>query len=188
MPFAHLMGPLNASLNSVAWKGIASGVVLIVLWSVAAARAASDGDPTPQAAEPAWARNLPLYQAYPHEGWSSAYVPGSYFRRTNALLPALKEMGVGIIWMIPVHPRGPAPGAAPPPHISKNAQFSSSSPYCVRDYYAVDPNWGTPDELKSMIRHAHTLGLRVMMDMVINHTSWGNPLLVQHPGMVQKRC
>jgi len=135
---------------------------------------------------PAWAKNLPLYQAYPHDGWGREYPEGSYFRRTEALLPALKEMGVGVIWLLPVHPRGPVPGVPPPPHISKNAQFQSQSPYCVRDYYAVDPHWGTPDDLHRLVRRAHALGMRVMMDMVINHTSWGNPLLVQHPEYYQK--
>ena len=130
---------------------------------------------------PAWARGAPLYQAYPHDGWSTGYQEGSYFRRTEALLPALKEMGVGVVWLLPVHPRGPAPGALPPPHIAKGARFQSQSPYCVRDYYAVDPHWGTPADLHRLVRHAHALGLRVMMDMVLNHTSWGNPLLVQHP-------
>ena len=141
---------------------------------------------TKQADGPAWAKNLTLYQAYPHDGWSKEYREGSYFRRTEALLPVLKEMGVGIVWLLPVHPRGPAPGVAPPPHISPNAQFQSLSPYCVRDFYAVDPHWGTPDELHRLIRRAHVLGMRVMMDMVLNHTSWGNPLLITHPEFYQK--
>lgn len=132
-------------------------------------------------AEPKWAANLPVYQAYPHDGWDKSYPAGSYFRRTEALLPALKEMGVGIVWLVPLHPRGPAPGALPPPHIAKTAQFQSSSPYCVRDFYAVDPHWGSPAEFKRLVRRAHALGMRVMLDMVLNHTSWGNPLLIQHP-------
>jgi len=136
--------------------------------------------------EPAWAANLPLYQVYPHDGWSKEYVPGSYFRRTEALLPALKDMGVGILWLVPVHPRGPAPGAAPPPHISKSARFQSDSPYCVRDFYAVDPHWGSPAELKHLIRRAHALGMRVILDMVLNHTSWGSPLLVLRPDFYKK--
>ena len=127
-----------------------------------------------------------MYQAYPHDGWSRDYVAGSYFRRTEALLPALKEMGVGVLWLIPVHPRGPAPGAAPPPHIARTARFQSTSPYCVRDYYAVDPHWGTPEDLHHLIRQAHALGLHVIMDMVLNHTSWGNPLLTQRPEFYKK--
>lgn len=141
---------------------------------------------TRQANGPAWANNLPLYQAYPHDGRSQEYHEGSYLRRTESLLPALKEMGIGVVWLLPVHPRGPAPGALPPPHISAHAQFQSLSPYCVRDFYAVDPHWGTPDDLHRLIRRAHTLGMHVMMDMVINHTSWGNPLLVTHPDFYKK--
>ncbi|MBV9849137.1 MAG: alpha-glucosidase C-terminal domain-containing protein [Armatimonadetes bacterium] len=141
---------------------------------------------TGRAAGPDWAKSQPLYQAYPHDGWSQDYTAGSYFRRTEALLPALKEMGVGVVWLIPVHPRGPAPGAAPPPRIVPTAQFQSTSPYCVRDYYAVDPHWGTPDDLHHLIRQAHKLGMHVMMDMVLNHTSWGNPLLTQHTDFYKK--
>ena len=143
---------------------------------------------TKEASGPDWAKNLPIYQAYPHDWWSKEYVAGSYFRRTEALLPALKEMGVGVVWLLPVHPRGPAPGAVPPPQIVKTAQFQSLSPYCVRDFYAVDPHWGTPDELRHLIRRAHALGMRVMMDMVLNHTSWGNPLLVTHREFYQKNA
>ena len=141
---------------------------------------------TKHADGPEWAKNLPIYQAYPHDGWSKEYVAGSYFRRTEALLPALKEMGIGVVWLLPVHPRGPAPGAMPPPQIAKTAQFQSQSPYCVRDYYAVDPHWGSPEELKHLIQHAHALGMRVILDMVLNHTSWGNPLLVTHPDFYKK--
>ena len=135
---------------------------------------------------PAWAERLPIYQAYPHDGWGKGYAEGSYLRRTEALLPALKDMGVGVVWLLPLHPRGPAPGTLPPPLIGKTAQFQSLSPYCVRDYYAVDPHWGSQADLKRLVRRAHTLKMRVLMDMVINHTSWGNPLITQRPEFYAK--
>ena len=188
-------------MKQLTWIAAASTVAALTLATLALCRAASAapdaasppreytlaGPLTTQGVDgPAWSKNLPLYQAYPHDGWGKDYSEGSYFRRTEALLPALREMGVGVIWLLPVHPRGPAPGALPPPHIAKTAQFQSLSPYCVRDYYAVDPHWGSPDDLHRLIRRAHALGMRVMMDMVLNHTSWGNPLLVQRPDFYQK--
>ncbi len=137
-------------------------------------------------AGPKWARNAVLYQAYPHDFWSPEYQKGSYFRRTQALLPTLREMGVGIIWMMPLHGRGIQKGATPPPGISKEAQLESDSPYSVRDYYSIEPRLGTSDELKRLIARAHELGLHVIMDWVPNHTSWGNALLGEHPDWYQK--
>src|SRR5699024_11344117 len=55
------------------------------------------------------------------------------------------------------------------------------SPYAVRDYRAVNPEFGTMADLRAFVDAAHALGLRVILDWVANHTAWDNPLTVEHP-------
>jgi len=54
------------------------------------------------------------------------------------------------------------------------------SPYAIRDYYAIDPAYGTADDLKRLIAEAHKRGLKVVMDLVANHTAWDS-VMMAHP-------
>ena len=102
--------------------------------------------------------------------------PGGKFREFEQRLDALKDLGVGIIWFLCVFPRGGNPPDKPP----------SNSPYCVRDYYDVNPAHGTRDEFKHLVTAVHALGMYVMMDWVPNHTAWGNDLIKAHPEFYRK--
>jgi glycosidase len=51
----------------------------------------------------------------------------------------------------------------------------------VRDYYSVNPEFGTLADLKHFVDAAHALGLKVILDWVANHTAWDNVLVSQHP-------
>lgn len=82
-------------------------------------------------------------------------------------LPEIKELGTTVLWLMPINKLG-----------SKN---SVGSPYCVRDYKAVNPSYGTNDDLKALIDKAHGLGMKVVMDWVANHTSWDNEWITAHP-------
>lgn len=89
------------------------------------------------------------------------------FRVIEQYVPALKETGVDVLWLMPIHPRGTVK--------------SVGSPYCVQDYYAVDPAFGTMDDLRSLVRTCHSLGMRVLLDWVANHTAWDNAWYTSHP-------
>ncbi len=71
---------------------------------------------------------------------------------------------------MPIHPIG-----------VKNRKGSLGSPYAVRDYLAVNPEFGTLEDLKHFVATAHGLGMHVILDWVANHTAWDNPLVTQHP-------
>jgi glycosidase len=71
---------------------------------------------------------------------------------------------------MPIHPIG-----------LKGRKGSLGSPYSVRDYYGVNPEFGTLDDLKHFVNCAHALGLHVILDWVANHTAWDNPLSSEHP-------
>ena len=89
------------------------------------------------------------------------------FNAIQNYLPTLQDLQVNVLWLMPVHPRGTVK--------------SVGSPYCVKNYLAVDPTFGTMDDLRNLITDAHARGIRVMLDWVANHTAWDNPWYQTHP-------
>lgn len=84
-------------------------------------------------------------------------------------LPRLKELGVDILWLMPIFPIG-----------EKNRKGSLGSYYAVKDYQAVNPEFGTMVELKNIVKKAHEMGMFVILDWVANHSAWDNPLIEEH--------
>ncbi|MCB9134073.1 MAG: alpha-glucosidase C-terminal domain-containing protein [Anaerolineales bacterium] len=114
---------------------------------------------------PAWARGAVIYQLF-----IRAFTLEGTFKAATARLPELREMGVDIIQLLPIHPTG-----------TEKRIGSLGSPYSIRDYRAIDPALGSEDDFRQFIETAHTLGMYVIMDFVANHTAWDNPLLTEHP-------
>ena len=111
-----------------------------------------------------WVRDGVIYEIYPR-----AFSQQGNFNAITARLDELKELGVTILWLMPVHPIG-----------QEKKKGTIGSPYAVRDYYAINPDYGTADDLKRLIREAHARGLKVIIDIVANHTSWDS-VLMKHP-------
>ena len=84
-------------------------------------------------------------------------------------LDYLKDLGIDIIWLMPIHPRG-IQG-----HIG-----SLGSPYAPRDYYAVNSDFGTLADLQAFVAAAHERGMQVWLDWVANHTAKDNVWITQH--------
>ena len=118
-------------------------------------------------------RHLPIYETS-----LSASTASGKFSEFKERLPALQKMGIGIIWFLPLFPRGGNPPGKPP----------SDSPYCVRDYFDVDPRYGTKADFKHLIQAIHAHGMFVIMDNVPNHSAWGNPLIHEHPEFYKKNA
>jgi len=114
---------------------------------------------------PAWARNATIYQVNTRQ-----FTPEGTFKAAEAQLPRLKNLGVDILWLMPIHPIG-----------EKHRKGALGSPYAVRDYLAVNPEFGTLADFKQFVATAHKLGLKVILDWVGNHTSWDNVLVQTHP-------
>ncbi len=93
------------------------------------------------------------------------------FRELESHLPRLKKMGIGIIWLMPIFARGGNPVGKP----------RSDSPYCVRDYHKIDPRFGSEDDFEHLVQAIHKNGLKIIIDFVANHTSWGHPWVQQRP-------
>lgn len=84
-------------------------------------------------------------------------------------------MGIDILWLMPVNPIGVT-----------NRKGTLGSYYSVKDYMAVNPEFGTIDDLKSLVNKAHENGMKVIIDWVANHTSWDNKLITEHPDWYTK--
>lgn len=110
-------------------------------------------------------RSLVLYEIYVRN-----HGPNGTFADVSADLPRIKEMGVDVIWFMPIHPIG-----------TVHRKGTLGSPYSIRDYRDVNPEYGTKEEFRLLIQYAHALGLQVMIDVVFNHTAHDNGLLEQHP-------
>ncbi len=85
-------------------------------------------------------------------------------------LPRLKEMGVEVLWFMPVHPIG-----------HKNRKGEWGSYYSIMDHYAVNPEFGTAEHFKNLVSQAHASGMKVIMDWVANHAAWDNVWTIDHP-------
>jgi glycosidase len=114
---------------------------------------------------PEWSKNATIYQINTRQ-----FTREGTFRAAEAQLPRLKELGATILWLMPVHPIGEV-----------NRKGSLGSPYAVKDYYGVNPELGTLDDLKRFVRAAHDLSMYVLLDWVANHTAWDNNLATEHP-------
>ena len=119
---------------------------------------------------PEWSKDAVLYQINTRQ-----FTAEGTFRAAERELPRLKKLGVDILWLMPVHPIG-----------AKNRKGTLGSPYSVRDYYGVNPEFGTLDDLKHFVDAAHAQGMYVILDWIANHTAWDNPLVAQHPEWYQR--
>ena len=85
-------------------------------------------------------------------------------------LPRLKELGVDIIYLMPIHEIG-----------VKNRKGILGSPYAIKDYYSISKDLGAKEDFLSLINATHKMGMKIIMDMVFNHTSPDSIILEQHP-------
>jgi glycosidase len=111
-----------------------------------------------------WVRDGVIYEIYPR-----AFSQQGNFNGITARLDDLEDVGVTILWLMPIHPIG---------QLKKKGTIGS--PYAVRDYYGINPDYGSKEDLKRLISESHKRGMKVIIDIVANHTSWDS-VLMQHP-------
>ncbi|WP_179021901.1 alpha-amylase family glycosyl hydrolase [Winogradskyella forsetii] len=119
---------------------------------------------------PEWSKNASIYQINTRQ-----FSEEGTFKAAQTQLPRLKKLGVDIIWLMPIHAIG-----------EKNRKGTLGSPYAVKDYYSVNPEFGTLQDLKNFVSEAHKLKMYVIIDWVANHTAWDNVLVEEHPEWYQK--
>ncbi len=114
---------------------------------------------------PDWVKNAAIYEVnirqFTEEGTFNAFA---------AHLPRLKELGVDILWFMPIHPIG-----------EKNRKGSLGSYYSVKDYKAINPEFGSLEDFKTLVGLIHKQGMHAIIDWVPNHTAWDHVWTLEHP-------
>lgn len=118
----------------------------------------------------AWVHSTNIYEVnlrqYTEEGSFAAFAQH---------LPRLKDMGVEIIWFMPITP------------ISvKNRKGSLGSYYACSSYVKTNPEFGTIDEFKALVQAIHALEMKVIIDWVANHTGWDHEWTISNPDYYTK--
>ena len=118
-----------------------------------------------------WVRDGVVYEIYPR-----AFSEAGNFNGITARLDQLKDLGVNILWLMPIHPIG-----------QEKKKGTIGSPYAVRDYYGINPDYGTKEDFKKLVTEAHRRGMKVIIDIVANHTSWDN-VMMKHPDFYERNA
>lgn len=119
---------------------------------------------------PEWAKNATVYELNIRQ-----FSEEGNFKAVEKQLGRLRKMGIDIIWLMPVHPIG-----------ELHRKGSLGSYYSVKDYLAVNPEFGTEEDFRDLVKAIHNEGMYVILDWVANHTSWDNPLVSEHPEWYRK--
>lgn len=119
---------------------------------------------------PEWSYNASIYEVnirqFTNEGTFNSFLNH---------LPELKKLGVDILWLMPINPIG-----------EKNRKGTLGSYYSVKDYKAINPNFGSKEDFKTLVDSIHSLGMHVIIDWVANHTSWDHEWTKTNPEFYNK--
>ncbi len=120
----------------------------------------------------------------PHVPWSPQaaiyeinvrqFTADGTLKAAQADLPRLKAMGVDILWLMPIQPIG-----------TLNRKGTLGSYYSIRDYTAVNPEFGTLADARAFVQAAHALGMKVILDWVANHTAFDHAWTREHKDWYQ---
>ena len=114
---------------------------------------------------PRWSYSTNIYEVNVRQ-----YTPEGTFAAFAKHLPRLKDMGVKILWFMPVLP------------ISKAGRLGTlGSYYAARDFEQINPEFGTKDDFINLIKEAHEMGFKVIMDFVANHVGNDHIWITEHP-------
>jgi len=110
-------------------------------------------------------RNQVLYSIFVRN-----FSPEGTFQAVERDLDRIKNLGVDIIWLMPIHPIG---------EVARKGTLGS--PYAIRDYRAINPEYGTMEDFQHLVESIHQRGMKCIIDVVYNHTSPDSWLAANHP-------
>lgn len=147
---------------SVLLPALLGGVILAVahpVWGVS-----RDGrDWSRDAARPVseWVRDAVVYEVFPR-----AFSAEGNLRGVTARLDHVRELGATVVWLMPIQPVG-----------AERRKGTFGSPYSIRDFRAISPDYGSAEDLKQLVDAAHARGLKLILDVVANHTAWDSVMM-----------
>jgi glycosidase len=118
-----------------------------------------------------WSENSTIYEVNLRQMTKE----GTFKAFQEQHLDRLADLGVEILWFMPIHPIG-----------KTNRKGTMGSYYSVQNYQAVNPQHGSMDDFKALVNAAHAKGMKVIIDWVANHTSWDHVWIAQHPDWFTK--
>jgi len=123
-----------------------------------------------QIVHPKWAQNAVVYEINVRQ-----FSDSSKLGEVVSRLEILKDLGVDILWLMPMQPIG-----------ELNRKGKLGSYYSVKDYKKINSEFGADQDLQLFVRHAHDLGFKVIVDWVANHTAWDHEWVKKHPDWYQR--
>jgi glycosidase len=116
-----------------------------------------------------------IYPAAIYEVNVRQYTPEGTFNAFCREMPRLRDMGIEVLWFMPITP------------ISVEKRLGSlGSYYACSDYTAVNPEFGVLDDFNRLVKYAHELGMKVIIDIVANHTGWDHRWTREHPDFYRR--
>ncbi|RQV98414.1 MAG: alpha-amylase, partial [Calditrichaeota bacterium] len=114
---------------------------------------------------PDWARKGVLYEVFPR-----VFSEEGTFKGIETRLDYIEQLGVDVIWLMPIFPIG-----------EKGRKGTMGSPYAVKDFRSVNPDYGTEEDFRDLVHAIHSRGMKIILGMVPNHGANDNILTETHP-------
>lgn len=114
---------------------------------------------------PEWSKNATIYEVNIRQ-----FTPEGTFNAFSNHLDRLQDLGVKILWFMPIQPIG-----------ELNRKGSLGSYYSIKDYTAINPEFGTLEDFKKLVEEIHARDMYVILDWVANHTAWDHPWTISNP-------
>lgn len=142
-------------------------LIMVVAFSACTAKKEqkADSKEMTKVSHPEWTRDAVIYEVNLRQ-----YTPEGTLKAFQQHLPRLKDLGVDVLWLMPIHPIS---------QLNKKGELGSY--YAVQNYKEVNPEFGTLDEFKEVVKQAHDMGFKVIIDWVANHTGGDNVWTKEHP-------
>jgi alpha-amylase len=172
-------------------KILITALVLTLLWGCKDEKK-TEGEPATATAETlppvsdATMGNAVIYEANIRN-----YSPEGTFNAFTKDIPKLKQLGVKILWVMPIYPismtKRKATGDKSIEDITDPTEKKKylGSWYAITDYTAVNPDMGTLEDFQNLVKTAHDNGIYVILDWVANHTGWDHKWIKEHPEYYQ---
>ena len=121
---------------------------------------------------PDWVKNAVIYQVNVRQ-----FSKKGNFAEVEKQLPRLADLGVDVLWLMPIYPICIRERKCHPEATTE----CLGSPYAPYDFFSINPDFGSPEDLRTLIAEAHDLGMKIILDFVPNHTGWDSRWMLKHP-------
>src|SRR5256714_2666315 len=164
MRLTDCIGFTTFSGKSIIMRKISLSLYGLLLFSTLVQAQVKKNNPAISDGHPAWIEQGNIYEVNVRQ-----YTREGTFRAFEKNLQRLKNMGIQTLWFMPVNPIS-----------KKDRKGALGSYYAVADYTAVNPEFGTMNDWKELVKRAHGMGFKVIMDWVPNHSGADNYWLTKH--------